>query len=43
MFIVLCILHKTIYFISSKATFGFPGGSAVKNPPAMQKLREMRV
>ena len=22
---------------------GFPGGSAVKNPPAMQKLKETRV
>ena len=43
MFVVLCILYKTIYFISSKAAFGFPGGSAVKNPPAMQKLWEMQV
>jgi len=23
-------------------TFEFPGGSAVKNPPAMQKLQEMQ-
>ena len=43
MFIVLCILYKTIYFISSKATFGFPGGSVVKNLLAMQKLWEMWV
>ena len=27
----------------SGESFGFPHGSAVKNPPAMQRMQEMRV
>ena len=37
------ILASILLLLVSVCYFGFPSGSVVKNPPATQKLREMRV
>ena len=32
--------HFIVTYIYTAHTWGFPGGSALKNPPAMQKMQE---
>ena len=45
----ICYIHALskvlgLYLLLNKVTvLGFPGGSAVNNPPAMQETQEMRV
>ena len=39
----LRIPAQTGYSVSTLTAAGFPGGSAVKNPPAVQKVQEMWV
>ena len=36
-------LYIMLGVVGERGEAGFPGGSAVKNPPAMQKLKETRV
>ena len=36
----LCTIELSVY---NPLLWGFPGGSAVKNPPAMQEMQEMQV